>query len=121
MRRRRDYTDYLRDMLEFAGTACDIVQGVSFDDFGRNREKMLAVVRALETIGEAAKNVSPGMRRRCPEVPWRDIVGMRNKLIHQYFGVDLQVVWKTVHEDLPPLRVAIARMLQDLERDAPEG
>ena len=121
MRRNRECADYLKDILEHAAQAQQFVAGVEFDAFRTNIEKVLAVVRALEIIGEAARQVPSAMRARYREIPWEDIIGMRNKLIHDYFGVDLEVVWRTVREDLPPLREAVARMLEDLEREAGGG
>lgn len=91
------------------------VHGVSFDDFCDNEEKMFAVVRALEVVGEAARHIPKSMRDKYPEVPWKKVTGMRNKVTHEYFGVDLDVVWRTVHEDLPSLRDAVKKMLDDLE------
>jgi uncharacterized protein with HEPN domain len=73
------------------------------------------VVRALEIICEAAREVPTDVRRRYPQVPWQDMADMRNKLIHEYFGVDLEVVWRTVQEDLPPLVGAVQQILVKLE------
>lgn len=120
MRRKREYADYLHDILEHAAKAQQFVAGVSFDTFRTNEEKALAVVRALEVVGEAARQVPREVRRRHPEIPWQEAIGMRDKLVHDYFGVDLEVVWKTVHQDLPPLRAAVARMLQELEQEGAE-
>jgi uncharacterized protein with HEPN domain len=89
------------------------VKDVEFEAFCANEEKVFAVIRALEIIGEAAKNIPKSIRGKYTEIPWEDIVGMRNKVIHNYFGVDLEVIWKTLHEDLPPLQAAIAKILED--------
>lgn len=115
---KRLYHDYLRDILDYSEKAMRFVQGVSFDDFGDNEEKIFAVVRALEVIGEAARQIPKSLQDKYPRVPWRQITGMRNKVTHEYFAVDLEVVWKTIHEDLPLLRETIAQMLSDLEQDA---
>ncbi|PIV23972.1 MAG: DUF86 domain-containing protein [Deltaproteobacteria bacterium CG_4_8_14_3_um_filter_45_9] len=116
MKSNREYTDYLQDILDAAGKAMRFVKGVDFEAFCANEEKVFAVIRALEIIGEAAKNITKSMRGRYAEIPWEDIVGMRNKVIHDYFGVDLEVIWKTLHEDLPPLQAAIAKILKDLKK-----
>jgi uncharacterized protein with HEPN domain len=116
MKSRREYIDYLRDMLDASAKAVEFVKDVDFEAFSKKEEKVFAVIRALEIIGEAAKNVPKSIRAQYLEIPWEDIVGMRNKVIHGYFGVDLEVIWKTVHEDLPPLQAAVARMIEDLEK-----
>jgi len=118
MKPKRQWADYLRDMLEHAAKARQFVAGTELETFGANEEKVLAVVRALEIIGEAARHIPAALRTRYPMIPWQDAIGMRDKLTHDYFGVDLEVVWRTVHYDLPPLQEAVARMLADLEREA---
>lgn len=67
-------------------------------------------MREIEIIGEASKNFSPEFKEKTYEIPWRDIVGMRNKLIHDYFDVDIEAVWKTVLEDLPFLKKEFLKM-----------
>ena len=116
MKSDREYTDYLQDILDAATKARQFMEHVVFEAFCDNDEKVFAVIRALEIIGEAAKNIPKSIRGRYTEIPWEDIVGMRNKVIHDYFGVDLEVIWKTLHEDLPPLQAAIAKVLEDLKK-----
>jgi uncharacterized protein with HEPN domain len=76
-----------------------------------------AVVRNLEIVGEAAKRVSPDLRGRAPGVPWREMAGMRDKLVHDYFGVDLDLVWDVVVVDLPAARTRIVALLEELGDD----
>lgn len=116
MRRKRTYVDYLGDMVEYAKKAERFVQGIGLADFQKDEQKVLAVVRALEVIGEAARQIPRALRSRYPDIPWRKITGMRNIVVHEYFGIDTEVIWKTAREDLPPLRSAVARMLADLEK-----
>ncbi|MBI4493813.1 MAG: DUF86 domain-containing protein [Chloroflexi bacterium] len=99
-------------MLTYAEKAEAFVAGVDLEGFRNDEQKAFAVVRALEVIGEAARHIPAVVRKRYPEVPWEKIVGMRNILVHGYFGIDLEVIRRTVQEDLPPLRQAIARILQ---------
>lgn len=117
MKSNREYTDYLQDILEAATKARQFVKDVDFEAFRANEEKVFAVIRALEIIGEAAKNIPKSIRGRYTEIPWEDIVGMRNKVIHDYFGVDLEVIWKTLYEDLPPLQVGIAKILENVKKE----
>ena len=74
-----------------------------------------AVMRNLEIVGEAAKRVTPDLKERAPGVPWREMAGMRDKLVHDYFGVDLDLVWDVVASELPAARTRILRLLEELE------
>ena len=121
MRKRREYADYLHDMLTYSERAEGLISGVDLNGFLSDEAKILAVVRALEIIGEAARHVPADVRRRWPEVPWRRIVAMRNKLIHEYFGVDPEVIWRTVRQDLPVLRAALAGLEEELDRENAGG
>ncbi len=108
-------------MLTYAERAESFVAGVDFDAFCEDEQKALAVVRALEVIGKGAAHVPGTVRRRYPEVPWTKIIGMRNILIDGYFVVDLAVIWRTIHEDLPPFRPQIARALENAAREGREA
>jgi uncharacterized protein with HEPN domain len=94
---------YLLDMLIAARDAMSFLEGVSAEEFAGSRIHQQAVTKALETIGEAAVRVSEPTRAAHPEVPWREIIGMRHRLVHGYFEIDLDKVWDTVRNDLPPL------------------
>ncbi len=112
--RRRDYSDYLQDMLHYGNLAQDLLLGVDLDAFADNEEKTLAVVHALQIVGEAAQKLPEELTRRYPDTPWADVVGMRNFIVHGYYMVDVEIVWKTVREDLPPLMEALERIAADL-------
>lgn len=115
MRAKRIYTDYLRDILDAAAKAMGFVEGMDYEAFQKDDRTNFAVVRALTIIGEAVKKIPRSVRERYPEVPWRDIAGTRDKVTHEYFGVELQRVFGTVKKDLPTLRAAVVRILSELE------
>jgi uncharacterized protein with HEPN domain len=107
--------------LQAANDALAFTRGMDFSTFSTDRRTNLAVVRALEIIGEATRHVPKSIRRRYPDVPWQDMAAMRNKLIHEYFGVDLEVLWRTIQEDLPPLCEAIQQVIDELGEKIQNG
>ena len=111
----REVIDYLRDILDAAESAVQFVAGMDFDAFTADKKTTFAVIRALEVVGEATKRIPETVRQRYPEVPWRQMAGMRDKLSHDYINVNARRVFDTVHMDLPPLRSALTRILTDLE------
>lgn len=113
----RAYADYLRDILEMSAKAQHFVTGVDFATFQANEEKLFAVIRTLEVIGEAVKFIPSSERESYPQIPWQAVAGMRDKLIHGYFVVTARRVWETVQQDLPPLQKAVAQMLAELEQE----
>ena len=112
----RDLADSLQDILEAIEAIERFTASVDFVNFSQNEEKTFAVEKALEIVGEAVKNVPDSVKSIYQEVPWKTIAGMRDKLAHQYWRTDIEVVWKTVKEDVPQLKVAIVKILEDLDR-----
>ena len=112
-----DTTDYLRDIVENAAKVEAFTAGADFDEFLANEMRAYATIRALEIIGEAVKQVPTELRDKYPEIPWRAIARMRDKLIHHYFGVNLGVVWKTVTEDISPLKKVVEQILRELDNN----
>ena len=115
MKSKRQYADYLCDILDSVRKARRFLEGVKFEAFACNDEKVFALMQALEIIGEAVKNLPKSIRERYPEVSWRDVAGMRDKLIHQYFRVNVRLLWETVKKDLPRLRTTVERMLAEMK------
>lgn len=99
----RDDPTRLRHMLDAASEAISFLEGQEFDEFSDNRMLALAVVKELEIVGEAAGRVTEDFRRAHPEIAWNGVIGMRHRLVHGYFEVDFNLVWDTVHDDLPHL------------------
>ncbi len=114
MMAKHSYIDYLRDTLEAVKKAIQFVAGMSFEEFSQDDKSIYAVIRALEIIGEATKKIPQDVKDSYNEIPWREIAGMRDKLIHDYFGVNLMVVWKAVSEDLPQIEPKLRDMLKDM-------
>lgn len=108
-----DRTDevYLEDILSAAQSAREFIAGFSREEFLADRKTIFAVARALEIVGEAAKRISEDFKARNPAVPWRVMAGMRDKLAHDYFGVNLSIVWSAVTENLPEVESEIRRLL----------
>jgi len=109
---KREYEDYLRDMLENAEKALSFVQGMDYDSFCTDDKAVYAVIRAFEIIGEAARQIPENVRQSHPKIQWREIAAMRNKLTHEYFGVNTKVIWRTVHEDLPVIIPLLKKILE---------
>ena len=101
----------LQHMLDAANEALSFVKTSSRDTFAADRMRMLSVIKDLEIIGEAAGKVTEDARVKNSTIQWTDIIGMRNRLIHGYFDVDIDVVWRTVMDDLPPLVGALMAVL----------
>ena len=95
---------YIKHILDAIAAIEQFIQSVEFEGFVENKLLQDGVVRELEIIGEASKKLSPDFKDLHNEFPWQDMAGMRDKLIHEYFGVDLVVVWETVKQDLPNLK-----------------
>ncbi len=112
----RVYIDYLRDMLENANRAIQFTEGMNFESFSKDEKTIYAVIRAVEIIGEATRNIPEEIRTKYPEIPWRDASDMRNKLVHRYFGINLEVIWQTLGEDLPMLAVALQEIIRREEK-----
>ncbi len=107
----RDDSVYLHHILDAINQIEEYAAGLDHEAFMSSRLVQDGVIRQIEIIGEATKNLTETVKDRHPEIPWKDIAGMRDKLIHQYFGVDLEAVWETVVHDLPAFKDVISSIL----------
>jgi uncharacterized protein with HEPN domain len=112
----RDYRDYVQDMLDSINDVESFIEGMSYEEFKKDKKTRNAVVRSIEVIGEAGKKIPQALKAKHKGIPWKEMAGMRDKLIHEYFGVDVEILWKTVRDDLPPLKHPIQGFLESLEQ-----
>ena len=114
---KRNWGVYIKDILQAVNNAREFTKGMTFNQFKKDQKTISAVTRELEIIGEATKRVPSSIRKKYSTVPWRDMAGMRDKLIHFYFGVDLEIVWKTVNERIVKLEPLLKEVLRDIRDD----
>jgi uncharacterized protein with HEPN domain len=112
--KQRDYRDFLNDILVSIDEILEFTKNATFEDFKNNRMMKYSVIRCLEVIGEASSKIPPSVQNKYNQVPWKDIVAMRNKVIHEYFGVDTDILWQTVKEDIPALKPLIQQIIDSL-------
>lgn len=113
----RNTLDYLDDILDAVDKIEVFTQGMSYEEFSKDDKTVYAVTRALEVIGEATKRIPRRARESCPSLPWSEMAGMRDKLIHAYFGINKTIIWRTIRDDIPPLRSAMQALRDDLAAD----
>jgi len=112
----RDHSLYLSDILKALEAIEGFVEGQTLEDFKKDDKSSSAVIRKFEIIGEAAKQVPEKIKREYPVVPWKEMAGMRDKLIHFYFGVNYALLWETIENRIPEIKPVIIQILQDLTK-----
>lgn len=112
---KRDHRLYLKDILEAMESIEKFVQGMDFEKFKKDDKTISAVIRKFEIIGEATKQIPDEIRNNHPGIPWKEMAGMRDRLIHFYFGVDHKLVWETIKKRLPKIKPQINQILEKLE------
>jgi uncharacterized protein with HEPN domain len=117
MSSKREIVDFLDDILEAIADLRNFTSGMTFEEFCTDRKTTNACIRSLEVIGEATKKIPAEIRQQKPQLPWQAIAGMRDKLIHEYFGVDLAIVWQTIQHDLAVFEQAVS----ELSKNSPDG
>ena len=110
----RQYTIYIEDILNAMDKIEKYISGQEYEEFIENTMAVDAVIRNLEIIGEAAKNIPENIRNQYTEIPWRRMVGLRNIVIHDYLGVDLSIVWRIITKNLPETKQLIVKILNEI-------
>jgi len=113
----RDIKLYLKDILEAMGAVEKYVKDMNFEEFRNNDLVSSAVIRKFEIIGEATRHIPQTIRKKYQDIPWKTMVGFRDKLIHFYFGIKYDIVWETIKSRLPELKEKIKKVLEDLEKE----
>ena len=113
---KEEFLDYIEDIIGAMNDALSFVKDMEYDVFLRDKKTIYAINRALEIIGEATKNIPTSVKNRYPQIPWKKMAGMRDKVIHEYFGVDLKRVWRTVKKDIPDLKPLFEKILSDFKQ-----
>ncbi len=106
---------YPRDIIEAMDDIESFVEGMTLDEFKRDKKTFAACVRNIEIMGEAVKNLPDDLKDEHDEVPWREVAGMRDKVVHAYFGVSHEIIWKTIHTRFDEFRESIEGILSELE------
>jgi uncharacterized protein with HEPN domain len=114
---KRKLSLFISDIVENVELILHSTEKVSKEKFNASRDLIDATVRRLEIIGEAVKNIPGPFREKYPRIPWRDIAGFRDAIVHGYFKVDLNIVWRVIKEDLPELIQKIRKVKEDLEKE----
>ena len=107
--------DYIQDIIDAMKAAGSFIENMSYDEFINDQKTVYASIRAIQIIGEAAKKVPEAVRVKYPRIPWREMAGMRDKVTHEYFGVQMRVLWNTLNDDIPPLIDEMCRILLDVD------
>ncbi len=116
-KQKRDELVFLEDILECIEKIEDYIDDLTEKEFEDNSEKQDAVIRRIEIIGEAVKNISKGTKEKYPDIQWREIAGMRDVVIHQYFGVTIGLVWRVATSDIPNLKGKIKEIINETEKE----
>jgi len=109
----RDYKLYLYDIQQAIEKIETFTRGFTFEEFAQDAKTVDAVIRNLEILGEAAKHIPKRVKEKHPDIDWKAMAGMRNILAHEYFGVRMGIIWKTIRERLPELRHQIEEILKE--------
>lgn len=111
----RDYRLFIKDIISAIESIEKFVEGMNFDEFTNDDKTSSAVIRKLEIIGEAAKNIPNFLKDKYKDIPWKNIAGMRDRLIHGYFGVDHKLVWEAIKIEIPKLKDVVKKISDEIK------
>ncbi len=112
---KRNVMLYVKDILENMADAEEFVRDMTYEQFIRDKKTVNAILRSIEVIGEAAKHIPDPERERYPEIPWKEMAGMRDKITHAYFQVDLETVWLVIKERIPEIKPRLEQIAREME------
>lgn len=115
-KKRRIYFDYIKDIYDEIKNMEEFTDGVSYEEFLNDTKTVYAVIRSFEVIGEAVKNIPSDIKDSQSDIPWKSMAGMRDKLIHEYFGVDYETLWKTMKLIIPKIKPLLDSLLKYIEK-----
>lgn len=111
---KRSVEDYLQDIIDAINATQEFAIGLDYTTFEKDQKTIFAVTRAVEIVGEASKQIPQDLRDNYNTVPWKEVAGMRDKMIHHYFGINLKILWNTIQNDFPDLKREIQQILNDI-------
>ena len=113
---KRDHQLFVKDIIAAMKAIEQFAEGLSLNEFKDDDRTSSAVIRKFEIIGEATKYIPESVKGTYPEVPWKRMAGMRDRLIHAYFGIDYQLVWDTIQREIPELKPRLEKILTELQK-----
>jgi len=114
MKEQRAYSDFLNDIYDAINKGISFINKMSYEEFKEDEKTQFALIRVIEILGEASKKIPSEIKSQNPSIPWREMSGMRDLLIHDYFGVNIEVIWETVKNDLPELKEKVQNLINSL-------
>ena len=111
----RDHGSYIEDIIEHMNYAEEFINNLTFEEFANDKKTVLSVTKCIEVVGEATKHIPDSIREKYPDIPWNDLAGIRDRLVHGYFKVNLEIVWTTVTQEFPELLPKMEKVLNDID------